>query len=453
MCMPQQSAQRKDRCPHDIDLALASGSARLGDAFMGRWVLLTIIFLLCSIQSEAWSAASEEFSISDTQGNDISVERSPSDGDLLVIWLVDHDEHRPMFEAMLESVHAAGIELWRVDLLDAYFLPRSSETVRTLPGEGMAALIEAAHRQSDKTILVAAYDRMPLPLLRGVRLWQSRQQGTSRLAGAVLFYPNLFGPPPPAGEPPQLDPILHQTNIPLTLFQPMHGNHRWRLQPVMDTLWAGGSPAFVYLVPEVRDWYFMHEPGENPAESAATAAVPGLISRFARLMAALPKPAPRPLVDTPAPGREQILGLVALSPPPSAPPILLPDAAGGRLPVTDYLGKVTLLNFWATWCPPCVDELPSLNRLQQHFNQSPFRLVSVDFRESAAQIRRFTDRVPVDFPVLLDLDGRTAMEWQVFSFPSSFLIGKDGRIRYSVNRAIDWNEPQVLSLVQQLLDE
>ncbi len=162
-----------------------------------------------------------------------------------MIWLVDHAEPRRLFDALLQQLSESGIEIWRVDLLQAYYLPRSSENVRTLDGEGVAAVIRAAHKRSDKQILLASYDRMPLPLLRGVNRWQATQQ-ESRLLGAILFYPNLFGPAPIAGEPPAIDPILNATNLPLIIYQPELGSQRWRLDQVVTTLWQAGSPTYVY---------------------------------------------------------------------------------------------------------------------------------------------------------------------------------------------------------------
>jgi len=106
-----------------------------------------------------------ELAVADDEGNEINVHVYPSDSDLLVIWLVDHDEKREMFEQMLNQVNAAGVEVWRVDILKSYFLPRSSETERTLPGNAVLALIQAAHKLRNKTIVLAAYDRMPLTLL------------------------------------------------------------------------------------------------------------------------------------------------------------------------------------------------------------------------------------------------------------------------------------------------
>ena len=418
-----------------------------------RLRIFPLPILLVLLQCLAPGVYADAFSVGDAQGGDVNVQQMPADGRLLIIWLVDHAEQRPLFESMLKAVNAAGVELWRVDLLDDYFLPRGSESVRTLSGEGVAALIAVAHQRSQKTILLAAYDRMPLPLLRGANLWQSRHEGESRLAGALLFYPNLFDAVPPAGVEPQLDPVVHATTLPVTLFQPVNGNHRWRLKEVMESFWAAGSPAFVYLVPGVRDWYFMHEQGKDPAETAATAAVPRLVQQFADIMAARPDVPGRPVPRVRPATASRVLGLTPLSPVPATPVLDLPTVDGGRISLDDYRGRVTLVNFWATWCPPCVEEVPSLNRLQQSYRNEPFALVSVDFRETEQQVRAFMDRIPVAFPILLDHDGLTSLAWKVFSFPSSFLLDKAGRLRYSVNRAIDWDEPQVRSLVQQLLDE
>ncbi len=421
----------------------------LGRAFR----LQSALLILLTLAGVAAQGAVEEIRLLDVHDNEINVQIMPALGDFLCVWFVDHEVERPQFEGMLRAINRAGIEVWRVDLLADYFLPRSSENVRSLPGDGVAAVIDAAHSRSDKTVLLAAYDRMPLPLLRGVRQWQSVFRGKSRLAGAVLFYPNLFGPPPVAGRDPELAPILSATNIPVTVYQPAKGPQRWRIKAVVNALWAGGSPAYVYLVPDVRDWFFMHPPDQDPAERAATADVPRKLFQFARLMDASPKPAGPVETLRDQAVTEPALGVVAFGARKRAPALNLEDASGSRIGLGDYGGRVTLVNFWATWCPPCVEEIPSLNRLARRYPDETFAVVSVDFRESQRVIREFAERVAIEFPVLLDRDGRTSLAWKVFSFPSSFLIDRDGYIRYSVNRAIDWDTPEVWALVDGLISE
>jgi thiol-disulfide isomerase/thioredoxin len=411
-----------------------------------QWLLLFILTLVCTVSS------GEEVTISDRDGNDIPIQIMRADGDLVAIWFVDHEEPREPFDTMLKQLNLLGIEVWRVDLLAAYFLPRSSETIRTLSGKGVAAVIQAAHRLSDKRLLVAAYDRMPLALLRGVRLWQQTSD-SGRLIGGMLFYPNLFGPPPVAGEEPLIDPILHATNLPLVIFQPSLGSQRWRLEQVVEPLWQSGSPTYIYLVPQVRDWFFMGEGELNSEEQAATDALPRQLNRFATLLNHHPTPTTaKPLLPQRL-AKGEIRTLVELQQPRPITPFSLQAFDGSLYSTDDFQNRVVLLNFWATWCPPCVEELPSLNRLQQRYQTKDLRIVSIDFRETPGEMADFLGRTPVIFPVLMDKDGKVALSWRVFSFPSSFIIDRAGNIRFAANRAIDWDSPEVWQAIDRLLDE
>lgn len=131
--------------------------------------------------------------------------------------------------------------------------------------------------------------------------------------------------------------------------------------------------------------------------------------------------------------------------------ISLKDVSGEQLSLTNYQGKITIINFWATWCPPCVEEIPSLNRLRRKMQGKPFQLISVNYGESAEQIHKFMKKVAVDFPVLIDPEGKTAGHWKVVAFPSTFVIGPDGRIRYGVNAAIHWDTDDVIRQLNELL--
>jgi len=442
----KQSACVLGQSPSTIQKGLEGSSLPL---FSTR-LFLAVVSLFLALGTSP--AVAKESSLV-VQENEISIEIVPAEGEFLVIWLVDHEEQRPQFEMMLKAISNGGNEIWRIDLLADYFIPRSSENVRTLSGDGIAALLTAAHLRTSKQIILAAYDRMSLPLLRGVQQWQVDYHGPSRLAGAVLFYPNLFGPPPVAGQDAELDPIVRSTNIPVVVYQPALGSHRWRLSEVMTALWSGGSPAFSYIVPGVRDWFFMHPPDQDPLERTATKAVPDNLRRLSLLLSGLPKP-PKPAELT---GQQAIStpvrGLVPIITKMPAPPFDLVNTGDGRVRLEDYRNRVTLVNFWATWCPPCVEEVPSLNRLISRYSDREFSVVSIDFRESERIIRDFVRKFPVNFPILLDQDGRVAMDWKVFGFPSSFILDRQGNIRYSVNRAIEWNVPEVLGIIDGLLKE
>ena len=92
----------------------------------------------------------------------------------------------------------------------------------------------------------------------------------------------------------------------------------------------------------------------------------------------------------------------------------------------------------------------SLNRLRQSLADVPFELISVNYAQRPDEIATFMDKVNVDFPVLLDNDGRVSAQWEVIAFPSTFVIGPDGRIQHGVNAAIHWDSPQVIEQLRRL---
>ena len=110
-----------------------------------------------------------------------------------------------------------------------------------------------------------------------------------------------------------------------------------------------------------------------------------------------------------------------------------------------------MINFWASWCHPCLEEIPSLNRLRNKMRGKPFQLISVNYAESAETIKAFLKQVKVDYPVLLDPNGEIATQWNVIAYPSTFVIGSDGKIHYGVNAAIAWDAPEVIHLLEGLM--
>ena len=125
------------------------------------------------------------------------------------------------------------------------------------------------------------------------------------------------------------------------------------------------------------------------------------------------------------------------------------DGRGHRL--TDYRGKVVLVNFWATWCVPCRDEMPSIQHLKEKLAGRPFEVLAVNLDEPEARVRKFLTQIKVDFTVLLDPEKKVARAWDARILPASFVVGPDGRIRYSLVGDLDWADDHVVSRVAELL--
>ena len=135
----------------------------------------------------------------------------------------------------------------------------------------------------------------------------------------------------------------------------------------------------------------------------------------------------------------------------ATPPLALEDLQGGRHELADYKGKVVLVNFWATWCEPCREEMPSIDRLQSSLAGQPFQVLAVNYAEPLSRIDKFVAAVPLGFPLLRDYDGAVAKAWGARILPASFLVGRDGRIRYFVYGGLDWSSEAVRAKVRELL--
>lgn len=136
-----------------------------------------------------------------------------------------------------------------------------------------------------------------------------------------------------------------------------------------------------------------------------------------------------------------------------APKLALATLDGGRIQLDQLLGQVVLVNFWAVWCPPCRKEMPSMDRLAKHMRGQPFTILAVNAGESPEEIRAFLKQVPVDFPILLDSEGALLKPWQVFAFPTSYVLDKQGRMRLGLFGSIEWDAPETVAKLQALLDE
>ena len=136
-----------------------------------------------------------------------------------------------------------------------------------------------------------------------------------------------------------------------------------------------------------------------------------------------------------------------------APPAFsLKDLDGRVHALADFRGSVVLVNFWATWCEPCQDEMPSMRRLRERLAGQPFAILGVNYGgESEAKVRAFRQRLEIDFPLLLDPGGETPRGWRVRVLPATFLVGRDGRVRYHVIGELDWASESALTKVRTLL--
>lgn len=146
----------------------------------------------------------------------------------------------------------------------------------------------------------------------------------------------------------------------------------------------------------------------------------------------------------------------------SAPPFGVVTADGTPVTLDDFSDRVVLLNVWATWCAPCLYEMPSMQRLYETLDHEDFEIVAVSVDGRAGQVGplgrtggnpwAFADSLGLTFLVLWDPEARIMRDYQTVGVPESYVIGRDGRIYRRVSGATEWDHPQYVEFIRRLLD-
>jgi len=131
----------------------------------------------------------------------------------------------------------------------------------------------------------------------------------------------------------------------------------------------------------------------------------------------------------------------------------LTDYKGNRHRLEDYRGKVVLINFWASWCPPCIQEMPELTQLKNQLNEKPFEILAINVGEKKYRVRKFAKLINFKLPVLLDTKKDIFDDWGVKTLPTSFLIDAEGNIRYRVRGNPGWDNEQTFKIIEKLITE
>jgi peroxiredoxin len=154
-----------------------------------------------------------------------------------------------------------------------------------------------------------------------------------------------------------------------------------------------------------------------------------------------------------ADARELLLEAMGMAkvPPKAAPDFTLPNTDGQQVSLQQYRGKVVFLNFWATWCIPCREEMPALERLHQTYQSQDLAIISIDLKESAEQVKTFFQKHELSFPALLDQNGSVFRDYLVAGMPTTYLIDRDGTLLARGVGGRDWTRAEALQLIQQLI--
>jgi len=419
-----------------------------------RSVLTSLLFAGLLIDH----AIASSFDIPVSKETDVGVQAQLAEGDTLLLWLPSESGFLKQEKRLAEQLVLGGMETWFADMLGGYFLPALASSVDAVIAEDTAELIEQVRLKSRKKIILIASGRGAAMAIRGANVWQQKYGSGARLAGVILISPKLFVETPEPGSEGELLPVVGRTNLPLFIIQPENSPWRWKMDRVIPALEKSGSDVYAWFLKNARDRFY-YRPDATPGEDRMASRLAFFISSATTLLQGFSEK--KRIIDKTlsvtaikiAEGKKARI-LREYKGNPAPPELVLADMEGRQVDLAALKGQVVLVNYWASWCPPCVHEMPSMQRLSEHFKSKPFRILAVNMAEDKSTIQDFLqNKVNVKFPILLDVDGKALKRWKVFAFPTSYIIGKKGNIRLALFGSIDWMQDDVIEKIKRLIEE
>jgi thiol-disulfide isomerase/thioredoxin len=423
----------------------------------GKFGLLVLVWSL--IFAVLPAVASEDLlRVELSNAHEVEVTRFRGGNATTILWLPSERGFSAAHQDHGAALAGLGHEVWLADLHSSYFVQPGRSSIAQFPLDDIVALIEAAVAASSGRVLLLSSSRGAQSALIAAREWQLRNPGDSSLAGIVLAHAHLYSTRPAPGENARYLPIVQATNLPVFLLAAQYSTKASRLAELASALGAGGSRVYTQLLAGVRGGFATREAALNSdRDEAAKLALAATLNRAAQVLARVEAPVAAVVTSQNTRQFERSRRgepvLTALASPLAAPPLGLTDLDGRPFKLEDHAGRILLVNFWASWCRPCVTEIPSLHRLDAAIAQDDFRIITVNVGEDRERVAEFLQQVPVELPVLMDYDASTSKDWMIYVYPSSYLVDHQGKIRYAYLGALEWDSIENLKIIRNLLSE
>lgn len=402
--------------------------------------------------------AYEHTDIELSSGTAISTSIYKGDGEHLLLWLPSERGMRGDYQPVAMDLAALGLDVWAVDLHKSYMVPESRSSMDEFDRKDLLLLLEHAKERGFSALTFMADGRGAVLALEAARLWQNTHPNSTFLKGYVFVTPHLLASSPEAGESAQYKSIASETILPVYQIQPEYATKYARSAEIADVLMQGGSQVFTHLLKGVAGGFYMRPEADlTPDDLKAKAELPDMIVRALGLMKTVKIPVRKTTSTIKVQAEPEDIPVFegrTLKPftgDPEPPALRLLSLTGQERRVQDYRGKIVLLNFWASWCGPCAKEIPSLSRLVEKLKNRPFEVVTVNIGEDETHIKNFIKDLPVNFEILLDRDGQAVRDWNVYAYPSNFLLDKSGKVTHAYRGALEWDSQEVVNLIERQL--
>ncbi|MEB8433749.1 TlpA disulfide reductase family protein [Cocleimonas sp. KMM 6892] len=377
-----------------------------------------------------------------------------------VLWLTsERGISGELQKTVLEISKQNDLHILMPDWHDSYFLSPSRSALEKIPEEDYRDLIKYYADKFD-TLFIVASDRAASHTLKALHQLQTEKaintphtntsKNTGTIAGLILIAPYLQKQTPDIGKRVEYLDIAKHSNLPLYVFQAERSPRYVPLPQLIKALEQGGSQVYTHVLKGITGGFHARNKEDlTPIDLKAKDAFPKQINNALSMLAFAEAAPLKPIKEytvVKTQKRLNMLKKVTLT----TPSLVLTDLSGKPHNLTDYHDKIIVVSFWASWCRPCIEEMPSLVKLKEKYKQD-LEILAVNVREDTEVIQAFTQTMGINFPILKDSDSSVTEAWKVYVYPSNFIVDKTGKLSFAATGAMDWQEPEIESVINGLI--
>ena len=386
-------------------------------------------------------------------GNDSEIEilKYSSNSKNLLIMLPSEHGITDGLKTLAKDINQKNTEVWIADPFSSFFLIPASSSLKKIPIESYVQIIKEAQK-TKKNIYLFSNDKGASVLLDAAHKWQTISSNI--ISGVILVSPDLYKKTPKAGDEGSLLPVTKITNLPISIFVPEKSTLNLRVNKLDHALKVSGSDVVLNSIKNVRNRFFFREDASDNEKKFSNTFSSDIIKSMNNIKKYAKKRDVAAINTKKVTKEKKTTGMLNdYTGKLTIQDFTLKDLSNNTHSLSQYKGKVVLLNFWASWCPPCVHEMPSMSQLSAKFKNKPFSILALNLGESSQSMQKFINKYHIKFPILLDPGKSQAKKWNVYAFPTSFIIDKKGKIRYSIAGGFDWNTQEAIDIITTLTKE
>lgn len=364
-----------------------------------------------------------------------------------ILWLTSERGITPNLKLTLSNTSEfEDLHIIVPDWHGSYFLTPTRSSLSKIPTEDFKEVLSHSIEKY-KNLIIFSNSRSASITLKALHEFQT--QGKPVAKGIILMSPYLQKRTPDIGQTIQYQQIAKYSNLPIYLIQPERSPRFVPLPRLVQALEEGGSPVFTHVLKGISGGFHMRSNEDlSEADFKALEQFPKTLRNAVAMLKTAKLASLRPLnsyeENTHKPTKNN-LQKVSLK----TPKLRLNDINNKSHQLTDYKGKTVIVSFWASWCRPCLEEMPSLVQLKKE-NADSIEILAVNIREDKETMLRFTKDMGINFPLLQDKESQFTEDWKVYVYPSNYVVDKNGVLQYASTGAMDWQDPEIVSILNNL---